>query len=140
MAARADPVVMIDPAVGAVPVFEYWRPTRDWAGATLFRLLDAGIGASIRRAGDDRRGAVAIVLAEADDRFGVLAQVRIPSGRSVWVTVHRAARVAAAEAEAIQRRAVARDPDLWLIEIDGARFASHCVPPAGLPKHTREEP
>jgi hypothetical protein len=104
-------------------LFEYWRPTRDWVQANLFRLLDAGVGVSVMREGDDKRGAVLIVLAAADGTARVLGHVRTPGGQSQWMPTHNADRLGKDESERLVRAAVARDPDLWVLLIDGDAYA-----------------
>lgn len=113
---------LIDPADDAVPLFQFWRPTKDWIGANLFRLLDAGIGASVMREGDPERGAVMIIFADDAGGAQVFGHVRTPNGHSVWMPVHVAPRLLRSECEMIARRALASDPDLWLLLINRDQF------------------
>lgn len=108
---------IIDPACETVPLFEFWRPTRDWIGACLFRLVENGIPATVIRKGDDKRGTVLIVLAGAGQDCRHYTQLRAIDGHVFWVLTDRMSGPAAP-------RAVRHDPDLWVLEISGPEFTA----------------
>ncbi len=81
-------------------------------GATL------GINAVVSRHGDDDAGVILIKLNRRDLGFEVLAQTRTGAGDLVWQRVTSATPVAETEADAYLARALNRDPDVWVIEIE----------------------
>jgi hypothetical protein len=92
-------------------------PTEFWVQAQLRRLGTQGTGAYLLRRGDTERGTVLIRLA---DRAGVriLIQVRDLDGKLAWMGVKDGAVMSDADANAYVDRAVTRDSDLWVIEVE----------------------
>jgi len=92
-------------------------PTEFWVQAQLRRFSTAGTGTYLLRRGDKERGSVIVRLVE---RGGVriLTQVRDLAGRLAWMGVREGAVLSADEADAYVGRAVGRDSDLWVIEIE----------------------
>jgi hypothetical protein len=92
-------------------------PTEFWVQAQLRRLNASGVGAYLLRRGDAERGAVIVRLAE---RGGVriLIQVRNLDGKLAWMGVKDGAIITEADADAYVERAVSRDSDLWVIEVE----------------------
>ena len=113
---------VIDPTDDAVPLFEFWRPTSTWIDANVYKLLDAGFAASVIREGDAKRGTVLMIVTGQDGAARVFDQVRSPEGHSQWVPVDGSAQQSQNGHEDIVRRAVARDPDLWVLAIDATAF------------------
>jgi len=122
MGAAAAQDFLIDPTEDAVPLFEFWRPSRDWVNANLFRLLDAGISTSVLREGDACRGAVLIVLADRSGACRLFEHVRSPRGHSQWLPLHEAEKLSKRSSEAALHLATRRDPDLWVLLIDETDF------------------
>lgn len=93
------------------------RLTSDlWVSAYLARLAQASIPAYVVARGDATAGAVVVVVATLDGRarahqrsYDMAADARI------WITL---AEGPEADVEALVRRQRARDPDLWVIEIE----------------------
>lgn len=87
-----------------------------WVAAYLTRLQAAAIPVFVARRGDATAGAVIVKVATLDGqarafqrRFDLMAD------RRVWEVL---AEGAEAEVDAVLARARARDPDLWIIEIE----------------------
>lgn len=87
-----------------------------WVGAYLRRLDLEGIHAHLLRRGDATAGTVVVKLATLDGRarafqrsFDPVAQARI------WIVL---AEGEEAGVDAALARAAARDPDLWIVEIE----------------------
>jgi hypothetical protein len=92
-------------------------PTEFWVEAQLRRFLAAGTGAYLLRRGDAERGSV-IVRLVGRDGTRVLTQVRDLNGRLGWMALKDGAVMPDSEADAYVERAVGRDSDLWVIEIE----------------------
>lgn len=87
-----------------------------WVSAYLTRLRLADIPAYVTAKGDATSGAVVVKIATLDGRarafqrsFDLMADARI------WVVLAEGAEV---EVDAVLSRQRARDPDLWLIELE----------------------
>lgn len=92
----------------------------------LIRRCDmAAIGVAVTARGDADAGAILIKLTARDGSAVVLTQARNMAGEPVWMRATGEAPVAEAEADSYIARQRQRDPDLWVVEIDGA-------PPEGL--------
>ena len=92
-------------------------PTEFWVSAQLRRFSAAGIGAYLLRRGDAERGTV-IVRLVGREGVRILTQVRDLDGVLGWMTAREGAALPPEEADAYVERAVARDSDLWVIEIE----------------------
>ena len=87
-----------------------------WVSAYLTRLRLADIPAYVTAKGDATSGAVVVKIATLDGRarafqrsFDLMADARI------WVVLAEGAEI---EVDAVLSRQRARDPDLWLIELE----------------------
>lgn len=90
--------------------------TELWVAVYLRRAAAEGDPAVLARRGDASRGSVLMKVNRFAAGWRVLSQARGPDGGLAWLDALGA--VAEAEAEAYIARAVARDPDLWVIEVD----------------------
>jgi hypothetical protein len=93
------------------------RLTADlWVAAYLARLRAANIAVYITKKGDPVAGAVVVKCATLDGR--AVARERIAdllTGGRQWAVLVEGAE---AEVDAVLLRARARDPDLWVIEVE----------------------
>ena len=92
-------------------------PTDFWIQAQLRRFNTAGTGAYLLRRGDAERGTVLVRLAGVEGTR-ILIQVRDIDGKLAWMGVKDGATLANDEADAYVTRAVDRDSDLWVIEVE----------------------
>ena len=87
-----------------------------WVRAYLARLRLADIPAYVTARGDPTAGAVLVKLATLDGQAQAFQRgFDLGSGGRVWVVL---AEGPEAEVDAVLSRARARDPDLWLVEIE----------------------
>ncbi len=93
-------------------------PTEVWVSAHLRRCNVEGIAATLARRGSATGGAVVLKLNQLEAGCRVLTQVRDLDGNPAWLAALGGRLVPDAEAEAYISRAVDRDPDLWVIEIE----------------------
>src|SRR5215469_5670685 len=92
-------------------------PTEFWVQAQLRRFSAAGTGAYLIRRGDAERGTVLVRLADRDGTR-ILVQVRDLDGRLAWMGVKDGAILPNPDADAYVDRAIDRDSDLWVIEVE----------------------
>jgi hypothetical protein len=92
-------------------------PTEFWVQAQLRRFNAAGTGAYLLRRGDTERGTVLVRLI-GKDGTRILIQVRDLDGKLAWLGVKEGAVLSNPDADAYVDRAVSRDSDLWVIEVE----------------------
>ncbi len=93
-------------------------PTHVWVMAHIRRCSVEGIPAVVVHKGEASGGTVLLKLYQPDAGCRVLAQMRDLDGRLGWYPAHKEDFIAEAEADAHIDRAVARDPDLWVVEVE----------------------
>lgn len=105
-------------------------PTSVWVTAGLRRCSADGIPAVVRHKGDATGGTVLLKITEAGSDLAarteagsgaacrVLGQMRDLDGKMGWHPAHDGETIGEQAAEDYIARAVARDPDLWVIEVE----------------------
>ncbi len=92
--------------------------TRFQVQAALRLATTRNIPVVVARRGDEDAGVILLKLNRRDLGFEVLVQSRSGAGDLVWQRVTGAALVPERDVDAYIERAVKRDPDLWVIEIE----------------------
>jgi hypothetical protein len=93
-------------------------PTELWVQVHLRRCSAAATPAVLVRRGEPERGAVVLKLNQLEAGCRILTQARDLDGNLGWLAALGGKLVPEAEADAYIGRAVGRDPDLWVIEIE----------------------
>ena len=93
-------------------------PTELWIKAHIRRCIAEGIPATIARRGEAMGGTVLLKVNQLDKGCRVLTQGRDLDGRLAWLPALSGALVEEPEADQYIARAVERDPDLWVVEIE----------------------
>ncbi|MEE8271091.1 MAG: DUF1491 family protein [Alphaproteobacteria bacterium] len=93
-------------------------PTELWIKAHIRRCIAEGIPATIARKGEAIGGMVVLKLNQLEHGCRVLSQTRDLDGRLGWLPALNGEPASEADADAYITRAVARDPDLWVVEIE----------------------
>ncbi|RAK57927.1 DUF1491 family protein [Phenylobacterium deserti] len=100
-----------------------------WVGALVRRAELEGAFAVVARKGDTRAGAVLVkVLNRSDGTARLYAEATRLDGERVWMQPARS--TAEAELDSYVERAVRRDPDIWVVEIEdkqGRHFLTEAV-------------
>jgi hypothetical protein len=93
-------------------------PTETWLQAHMRRLSIDGIAAVVVHRGEAMGGSVLLKLNQRDLGCRVLTQARGADGALGWLAAFEGKAVDEAAADAYIARAISRDPDLWVVEID----------------------
>jgi hypothetical protein len=93
-------------------------PTDLWVSAGLRRASDENVPIAVVRRGERQSGTVILKLNQLDRGCRILTQTRDLDGRLTWFPAFDGATIPEAEADAYVERNVARDPDVWVIEIE----------------------
>jgi hypothetical protein len=89
-----------------------------WIMAHVRRCIAQGVPVAVVRRGEAERGTLILKLNQLERDVRVLSQARDIDGRLGWLAAFDGAAVKEADADAYIARAVARDPDLWVVEIE----------------------
>ncbi len=93
-------------------------PAALWVEAHLRRLSNAGIPYYIVNTGAYAAGTVTLKINGLENGCRVLIQQRDIEGKLGWANAMKEETVTEAKADDYIRRAVSRDPDVWVIEIE----------------------
>lgn len=93
-------------------------PTDLWVMAHIRRCNGEGVPAVVARKGHANAGTLILKLNLLERGCRVLTQMRDLDGAMGWMAAFQGGLVPEAEADAYIARAVARDPDLWVVEIE----------------------
>ena len=83
----------------------------------LRRCNDGGIPAYLVRRGDAERGTVLVKVDRLDGTVDVFTPIRDVDGAATWLQAGNGS-MPAPDALAYVDRSLARDPDLWVVEIE----------------------
>ncbi len=93
-------------------------PSDVWVMAHVRRCNDNGIPALVVRKGEAKGGTILLKINQLAEGCRVLSQARGFDGVLGWLAAFKGALVSETEADAYLARAAARDPDIWVIEIE----------------------
>ncbi len=97
-------------------------PTHVWVEAEVRRVSSLGMGVYVAARGDKAAGMVIQKIANMTGECRLMIQQRDLLGRLVWINALQDDVVEEREADAYIHRAVQRDPDLWVIEIEDRKM------------------
>jgi len=89
-----------------------------WIMANVRRCNDNGVTAMVVRRGDSQGGTLLVKINQFDLGCKVLTQARDIYGAAGWLAAFAGNLVPEAEADEYIARAMSRDPDLWVVEIE----------------------
>lgn len=89
-----------------------------WVAAYIRRCFSADKPAMLRHRGDEQAGTVLIKVNRLDGTAMVLSPSFGIAGARVWLRATGTEPVAEAQADAYIDKRRARDPDLWLVEVE----------------------
>jgi len=89
--------------------------------AILRRYDLEAIPVYVRRQGDPDAGAILLKIAVSRDRAMILSQARDAEGRAGWLRIGGTDPLSDQEAETAIEKAIRRDPDLHVIEIEDGK-------------------
>lgn len=95
--------------------------TKLWLDAHLRQLTAQGRSYYISHRGDNTRGSVILkLILGRNNGCRLLGQAYDLEGEPGWLPALSGATVAESEADAYLQRQIARDPDVWVVEIESA--------------------
>lgn len=93
-------------------------PSELWIKAHIRRCDAEAVPAIVVHRGEKNTGTLLLKLNLLDKGCRVLTQARDLKGEMAWLPALKGALVAENEADTYIGRAVARDPDLWVVEVE----------------------
>ena len=93
-------------------------PAELWIKAHIRRCVADNIPAAVVHRGEKNSGILILKINQLDAGVRVLSQTRDMEGAIAWMPALGGELVAEAEADAYIERAVKRDPDCWVVEIE----------------------
>jgi hypothetical protein len=93
-------------------------PTEIWLTAQMRQGHTEGTPVFLLRRGEPRAGSVLVKINLMGPGFRILTQVRDGLGRLGWMSALGESPATEAEVGAYIERAVKRDPDLWVVEVE----------------------
>jgi hypothetical protein len=99
-------------------------PTELWVMAQVRQGHQSGRPAFVLHRGEARAGSVLLKINQLGAGCRLLTQVRDAEGRLAWMMPTGNASASEAAADAYIERAVKRDPDLWVVEVE-SRDGTH---------------
>lgn len=96
-------------------------PTEIWIQAHLWRCSRDAIPVYVLRRGDPGGGTLLLKINRLELGWTLLTQIRDLEGRLGWMAALEGAAESEPDAGAYIERAVRRDPDLWVVEVEDRR-------------------
>jgi hypothetical protein len=93
-------------------------PSHVWIMAQIRRCNADGIPAMVVRRGEAQTGTLLVKINQFDAGCRVLSQMRDLDGALGWMAAFDGKLVDEAEADSYLERAMSRDPDIWVVEIE----------------------
>ena len=93
-------------------------PTHIWVDAHLKRCSVEAVPAVVIHKGEKMGGTVMLKIYQAGVGCRLLSQMRDLDGNLSWYPAHKEDIIEEREADERIRRAVDRDPDLWVLEME----------------------
>ena len=93
-------------------------PTHIWVGAFIRRCSSEAIPVTVLNSGEKMGGTVLFKVYNPPDACRLLSQMRNPQGNTEWYQIHKQDILDEVEASSRVRKAIERDPDLWVIEVE----------------------
>lgn len=93
-------------------------PTYLWVEAEVRRLSAEGLGVYVAARGDKTGGMVIQKISDLSGNCRLRGQQRDLLGQLVWIDLLQDEIVPESEADAYVKRAIGRDPDLWVVEVE----------------------
>lgn len=99
-------------------------PTHLWVEAEVRRLASEGLGVYVAARGDKTGGMVIQKISDLSGNCRLKGQQRDLLGKLVWINLLQDEIVPESEADAYVKRAIHRDPDLWVVEVEDRTMAA----------------
>jgi hypothetical protein len=93
-------------------------PTELWVSAGLHRCSLEAVPAAVIRKGERQSGMVILKIDKRDRGTIILTQSRDLDGKLIWFPANNGAAYTSTEATTYVDRAISRDPDIWVIEVE----------------------
>ncbi len=93
-------------------------PSHVWIMAQIRRCNADGIPAMVVQKGEVQTGTLLLKINQFETGCRVRSQMRDLDGALGWMAAFDGAAVPEAEADAYLERAMSRDPDIWVVEIE----------------------
>lgn len=94
-------------------------PTHIWLEAKIRELTAQGVGVYVTHKGEKMGGLVLLKIVNVQEReCKLLTQQRDLEGVLGWVNVFAEDIIAEQKADEYINRSIARDPDLWVVEVE----------------------
>lgn len=93
-------------------------PTSLYLDAYFRRFMNEGVAYYVLNKGAYAAGVILVKINGIENGCRVLQQQRDMDGNMGWMAAFMGEKVEESEADAYIQRAIARDPDLWAIEIE----------------------
>ena len=92
--------------------------TELWVMAHIRLCTATGVPATVAHRGEPNSGTLLLKINRLEHGCRILSQTRDLDGRLAWLVAFDGGLVTEADADGYIQRAVDRDPDLWVIEIE----------------------